>query len=115
MDTNTPSLDDLRRRIDEIDDGLHDLLIKRAEIVEAVAARKQLDSAPALRPGREAKILRCLLGRHSGHFPTAALVRMWRELFAASLGLQTNFAVAVYVGQGGNGYWDLARDHFGSH
>src|SRR6185437_15050923 len=115
MDMSNPNLDDLRRRIDEIDDRLHDLLMQRTEVVEAVAASKRLDEAPALRPGREAAIVRRLVARHAGHFPPGALVRMWREMFSAMVGLQTGFAVAVYVGEAGNGYWDLARDHFGSH
>jgi len=45
----------------------------------------------------------------------AALVRMWREMLAATVGMQSNFAVAVYAPDAATGYWDLARDHFGSH
>jgi chorismate mutase-like protein len=111
----SPSLDDLRRSIDEIDDQLHDLLMKRMELVGTVAAHKRRNGTPALRPGREAVILRRLARRHKGAFPIAAIVRIWREMLAATVGMQTNFAVAAYAPEGGNGYWDLARDHFGSH
>jgi chorismate mutase / prephenate dehydratase len=38
---------------------------------------------------------------------------MWRELLSATVGLQTRFAVAVYAPER-SGYWDIARDHFGS-
>src|SRR6185312_4896735 len=95
MSDSTSSLDDLRRRIDEIDDQVHDLLMQRTRIVEAVAAAKKGNSIPALRPGREAVILRRLAGRHNGPFPRSALVRMWREMLAATVGMQTKFAVAV--------------------
>jgi chorismate mutase len=108
-------LDDLRRQIDAIDDQVHDLLMRRTEIVEAIAAQKKDGNVPALRPGREAIILRRLAGRHAGRFPRPALVRMWREMLSATVGMQTKFAVAVYAPEDAAGYWDLARDHFGSH
>ena len=39
---------------------------------------------------------------------------MWRELLSATLRLQGPFAVAVFAPDASSGYWDLARDHFGS-
>ncbi|MBV9863390.1 MAG: chorismate mutase [Alphaproteobacteria bacterium] len=115
MASSPPDLDDLRRRIDEIDDKLQDLLIERVEVVSAVAARKRNGSAPAHQPAREAEILRRLVARQRGPFPTAILVRMWREMLAATVRLQGPFAVAVYAPPEAQGYWDLARDHYGSH
>lgn len=114
MPDSPTRLDDLRRQIDEIDDRLHDLVMRRTEIVEAISQEKRNGNLPALRPGREALILRRLLAHHSGNFPAAALVRMWREMLSATVGLQTKFAVAVYCPDATSGYWDLARDHFGS-
>jgi chorismate mutase/prephenate dehydratase len=115
MATSKTTLDELRRRLDGIDDQVHDLLMKRAEIVQQVATTKRGTNTPALRPGREAMILRRLAGRHAGAFPFPSLVRMWREMLAATVAMQAKFAVAVYLPEDGNGYWDLARDHFGSH
>jgi chorismate mutase/prephenate dehydratase len=109
-------LEGLRRRIDEIDDRLQDLLIERLEIVASVAAHKRGKGAiPAHQPAREAEIIRRLVRRDKGAFPTATLVRMWRELLAATVQLQSSFAVAVYAPPQVPGYWDLARDHYGSH
>jgi chorismate mutase / prephenate dehydratase len=110
-------LDDLRRQIDGIDDALHDLLIRRAEIAERIGRLKS-ESAGAtpvvfLRPGREAIVLRRLVARHKGALPKAALVRLWRELVSALLRLQGPFAVAVQGASHGPGCWELARDHFG--
>jgi chorismate mutase / prephenate dehydratase len=111
----TPSdLAELRRRLDEIDDRLHDLLIERGEIISMVAASKRDGKLPAFQPGREAEIIRRLVGRHQGDFPVATLVRMWRELLAATVRLQSPFAVAVFAPIEAQGYWDLARDHYGS-
>jgi chorismate mutase / prephenate dehydratase len=115
MTNSKTTLDELRRRLDGIDDQVHDLLMRRAEIVQEVSAEKKGNNVPALRPGREAVILRRLAKRHTGSFPLPSLVRMWREMLAATVAMQTNFAVAVYLPEDSSGYWDLARDHFGSH
>jgi len=111
----TPSdLAELRRRLDEIDNKLHDLLIKRADVVAMVAASKKDSDLPAFQPGREAQIIRRLVGRHHGDFPVATLVRMWREMLAATVRLQSPFAVAVFAPIESQGFWDLARDQYGS-
>jgi chorismate mutase / prephenate dehydratase len=106
------SLDDLRARIDAIDQQLHDLIMQRAELMEGVAEAKRSGSLPMLRPGREAQVMRRLVARHQGRFPVASLVRIWRELVCGALVIQGEFAVAVYAPENDGGYWDLARDHF---
>ena len=111
----TPSdLKGLRRRLDEIDDKLQDLLIDRAQIVSLVAASKKDGNKPAFQPAREAEIIRRLVGRHRGAFPVATLIRMWREMLAATVRLQSPFSVAVFAPADRPGFWDLARDHYGS-
>jgi len=114
MPATPPDLAELRRRLDEIDDKLHDLLIERAQIISMVAASKRDDDLAAFQPGREAQIIRRLVDRHHGDFPVATLVRMWREMLAATVRLQSPFAVAVYAPVESQGFWDLARDHYGS-
>jgi chorismate mutase len=111
-------LDQLRRQIDEIDDALHDLLLKRMQVVDGIAKAKvsaggDPGKALAMRPGREAVVMRRLLGRHKGRFPAAALIRMWREMMGAVTGMQGPFAIAVCVPDEQRGFWDMARDHFG--
>ncbi len=108
-------LQDLRRRLDAIDDRVQDLLIERAEIVSIVAAGKSSGNLAYYQPAREAEIIRRLVARHRGPLPTASLVRIWREMLAAAVGLETEFAVAVYGPADAPGFWDLARDHYGSH
>ena len=110
-----PDLAELRLRLDEIDDRLQDLLIERAGIVSVVAASKREGNHAAFQPGREAQIIRRLVDRHRGEFPVATLVRMWREMLAATVRLQSPFAVAVFAPVELQGFWDLARDHYGSH
>jgi chorismate mutase/prephenate dehydratase len=112
MTSENASLEQIRREIDQIDDSLHDLLMRRTVLVEQVAVIKAA-SGVALRPGREASILRRLDDRHQGSFPRPALVRIWREIMGALVGLQKPFSVAVSQSERGSGYLELARDHFG--
>ena len=68
-----PTLDALRVEIDKIDGKLHALLRARAEVVSHVAAAKAAASggapSPAFRPGREASMMRRLIGNHKGPVP----------------------------------------------
>lgn len=115
MTAPSKAINKLRRKIDAIDDAMHDLLMRRVEIVEQVGALK--DGVPGelyVRPEREAKILRRLVKRHKGRFPAAVVARMWRELLASMTSLQGPFSVAVYAPEKSVGFWDLARDHYGS-
>jgi chorismate mutase len=116
MAESPSDLAQLRRRIDEIDDRLQDLLIERLDIIAGVAAYKRdRRGVAAHQPAREAEIIRRLIARNRGAFPPATLVRMWRELLGATVRLQDAVAVAVYAPPEASGYWDIARDHYGSH
>jgi len=106
------SLEALRAEVDRIDHAIHDLLMERADVVARVGGAKE-GQGGALRPGREAQVLRSLVERHAGRFPKAAVVRIWREIMSASVWLQGPFAVAVYEPRGEPGYWDLARAQYG--
>ena len=116
MGQDKRNLGDLRREIDGIDDALHDLLIRRAEASRAIARVKQdaADGSPAIRPARGAVILRRLLARHRGNLPPKVVIRIWREIIAASLHVQAKFQLHVYAGDNQAVYYDLARAYFGS-
>lgn len=112
MDAGKPSLDDLRREIDDIDAALHDLLMRRTELVQRIGAAKG-DNAVYVRPAREAQVLRRLVARHRGAFPKAVVVHIWRSIFSVFAGLQGPLAVAVHTPDDGPDLRALARDHFG--
>src|SRR5215469_14272738 len=103
MQDEKGTLKGLREEIDRIDDGLHDLLMRRAEVSHAIAKVKQPVAGPngspipALRPAREAAILRRILARHKGDLPPRVLARVWREIIAASLRVQNKFHLHVYA------------------
>lgn len=129
MSSAETPISDLRREIDEVDTALHDLIMRRSELAARIGALKnggaaplgeagaplRVDAASFIRPGREASILRRLVARHHGPLQAAVVVNIWRELMSALLRLQAPFSVAVYAPEQWPGYWDLARDHFGSH
>jgi chorismate mutase/prephenate dehydratase len=93
------TLDELRQAIDRIDDGVHDLLMERAQRVQQVGALKERGAGDIsfYRPEREAHIHRRLEARHRGPLPVAALHRIYREIISASLNLERKLAV-VYLG-----------------
>ncbi|CAM9092176.1 unnamed protein product [Phaeothamnion confervicola] len=107
-----------RAEIDQIDDAAQDLILRRMEIVQKIAQAKAAANPDepvfAMRPGREAAILRRLMARHSGNLPAAAIGRMWRELISAASGMQGPFEVAIFGSDDTVGFWDVARTHFGS-
>lgn len=117
MSDHIPSLADLRREIDVLDDQIQDLLRRRAEAVQRVAATKRAQGGADgvfLRPGREAQILRRLLERHRSGLPPAALLRIWREMISALYDLQAPVKIAVHAPNKSAARWDLARDFYGS-
>lgn len=107
-------LESLRNKIDDLDDAIHDLLIRRAAVVAEVATAKPKGGRLAFRPGREAAILRRLLARHHGGLPPNAIVRIWRELFAATTSMQGSFVVAVGDTERSADLSQVAREHFGA-
>lgn len=108
----------LRAEIDGIDTEIHDLLMRRTRVVSDIAAAKKAEAgngAPALamRPGREAAILRRLAERHEGPLPVGVVCGLWRAIITAKVSLQGPFEVIVAGGDKILPLWDLARAHFG--
>jgi chorismate mutase len=103
----------LRQQIDVIDGELHAMIRRRADLVDRISAAKP-PGGLALRPGREAQVMRQRLATHQGPFPSTALYRMWREMMCAFTLMQTpDLKIAICRPADQPGYWDLARDHFG--
>ena len=110
---DSPDLDVLRQEIDVIDGELHSLICRRAALVDRISSAKP-PGGLALRPGREAQVMRKRLTKHQGPFPASAIYRMWREMMCAFTLMQTpDLKVAICRPADQPGFWDLARDHFG--
>jgi chorismate mutase len=113
MSSPNPSLDLLRQEIDAIDIAIHDLIVKRGTIVEDIRKIKK-HAGPALRPGREAAIMRGLAAKHQGPFPLPALVCLWREMMGGFTHMQQPFSAAVYAPADNDAWLRIARDQYGS-
>lgn len=105
------TLDEIRQKIDTIDNQLHDLLMERADLVSGVAQAKKEKGLQIVQPAREARMVRRLLSRHEGPLPKATIIRIWRELVGSVALLQTGLSVVVSDSCSG---WDAAKDYFGS-
>jgi len=110
----TPSLADLRREIDRIDEAMHALLIERGQIIdELIAVKKSEESGSAFRPAREADMMRRLVQRHHGNLPLDTVESIWRVIISTFTYVQAPFSVHADLSAGDALMRDSARFHFG--
>ena len=83
-----PDLASLRRRIDELDRQIVDLLNQRAEVVIAVGKTKQADGTPIYAPDREQAVLERLEKLNNGPLLPKTLQAIYRELMSGSFALE---------------------------
>jgi chorismate mutase len=112
--SETPSLADLRREIDRIDETMHALLMQRGEIIDRLISVKQTqESGSAFRPAREAEMMRRLVDRHNGILPLDTAESIWRVIIATFTYVQAPFSVHADLSAGDAAMRDSARFHFG--
>ncbi len=111
----TPSLGDLRKEIDRIDEAMHQLLIERSEIIDRLIAVKRSQDAgsSAFRPAREAEMMRRLVKRHKGILPLDTVESIWRVIISTFTYVQAPFSVHADLSTGDALMRDSARFHFG--
>jgi chorismate mutase len=108
------SLADLRRDIDRIDEAMHELLLKRGEIIDTlIAVKKTEETGSAFRPAREAEMMRRLVKRHRGNLPLDTAESIWRVIISTFTYVQAPFAVHADLSAGDALMRDSARFHFG--
>ena len=89
-------LQNIRNKIDIIDNKIHDLLIERAEIVEKVVEEKRKYKEANLvvyRPSREHEILVRIIQRHKGNLPEKSLINIWRNLISSYINMQAELTL----------------------
>ena len=110
----TPSLADLRREIDCIDETMHALLIERGQIIdELIAVKKSQETGSAFRPAREADMMRRLVERHHGSLPLDTVESIWRVIISTFTYVQAPFSVHADLSAGDALMRASARFHFG--
>jgi chorismate mutase len=112
--SDTPSLADLRREIDRIDETMHGLLIERSEIINRlIKVKKTQEKGSAFRPAREADMMRRLVDRHQGILPLDTVESIWRVIIATFTYVQSPFSVHADLSAGAAQMRDSTRFHFG--
>jgi chorismate mutase len=112
--TDTPSLGELRKEIDRIDEAMHRLLMERGEIIDRLIATKETqESGSAFRPAREAEMMRRLVQRHKGILPLDTAESIWRVIIATFTHVQAPFSLHADLSTGDALMRDSARFHFG--
>src|SRR3974390_2830923 len=111
---DAPTLDDLRKEIDRIDEAMHQLLMERGEIIDRlIAVKKSQETGSAFRPIREAEMMRRLVKRHKGILPLDTAESIWRVIIATFTYVQAPFSVHADLSAGDALMRDSARFHFG--
>src|SRR5215472_7787060 len=109
-----PSLPDLRREIDRIDEAMHRLLMERGEIIDRlIKVKHTAETGSAFRPAREADMMRRLVERHHGILPLDTAESIWRVIIATFTYVQAPFRVHADLSAGDAAMRDSARFHFG--
>ncbi|MDH3583272.1 MAG: prephenate dehydratase [Phycisphaerae bacterium] len=107
------SLDDLRRRIDRLDEQIVRMLNERAEVVVEIGRLKQDGQTPIYAPDREQRVLQRIREHNHGPLPDACLEGMWRELMSGSFALERPLRIG-YLGPPGSFSHLAATRQFGS-
>jgi chorismate mutase len=111
---DTPTLTELRKDIDRIDESMHRLLMERGDIIDRlIASKKTQESGSAFRPAREADMMRRLVQRHTGILPLDTAESIWRVIIATFTHVQAPFSVHADLSAGDAAMRDSARFHFG--
>src|ERR1700758_3749605 len=109
-----PSLAELRKEIDAIDEGMHRLLLQRGDIIDRlIRVKKTQEVGSAFRPAREAEMMRRLVQRHRGNLPLDTAESIWRVIIATFTYVQSPFSVHADLSAGDALMRDSARFHFG--
>ena len=113
MSDDPQRLQDLRKRIDALDEGIQDLITQRARCAQEIAAIKhQAGSENFYRPEREAHVLRHVIERNHGPLAGEEMARLFREIMSACLALESPMTV-VFLGPEGTFTQTAALKHFG--
>lgn len=107
------SIDDLRRRIDRIDDQLVALLNRRARYAMQVGRHKRRRRHATFAPDREKQVYHRVLSRNGGPLRPEGLRSIFREIMSSCLALEEPLRIA-FLGPAGTYTQQAARYQFGS-
>jgi chorismate mutase / prephenate dehydratase len=107
-------LEDVRARIDSVDEKIHTLISERAQLAQLVGISKTRDGRTVdfYRPEREAQVLRMARERNKGPLRDEEVLRLFREIMSACLAQQEPLKVA-FLGPEGTHTQTAVYSHFG--
>lgn len=103
----------LRKRIDELDRQIIDLLNQRANVVIEIGKIKRDGASPVYAPDREQQVLEQVRSYNKGPLPDSCVTAVWRELMSGSFALERPLRVG-YLGPPGSFSHLAAKRKFGS-
>ena len=106
------ALEELRKRIDELDEKIVEMLNERARIVVEVGKLKNKTGKPIYAPDREKEIFARIAKLNKGPLPDRCLVAIWRELMSGSFALERPLRIG-YLGPDGSFSHTAATLKFG--
>jgi len=105
-------LDELRDRIDELDQQILRLLLQRARTAQEIGREKAGDGRPAYSPEREGQLLNHLLSGDLSPLEAGSVANVFREIISACRALQMPLKIA-YLGPEHTFTHNAAQKHFG--
>ena len=106
-------LDDLRTKIDEVDERIVRLLDDRACLARRIGEIKLQRGLDAYAPARERKVLDRVGALSRGDFPKGGLEAVFREIISSSISLEARLKVA-FLGPESTFTHEAARRSFGA-
>ena len=113
MGCDPSGLEAKRKRIDELDRKIVDLLNARAKVVVEIGRIKIGDQAPIYAPDREQTVLEQVRRHNRGPLPDSCVEAVWRELMSGSFALERPLRIG-YLGPAGSFSPLAARLKFGA-
>ncbi len=95
------TLDELRLRIDHVDNQILALLEERAQVACAIADVKRANDAPHFHdPERERRVIERLFAKGAGRFPRDSIRAVFREVMSACLSIEEGLRVSFLGPEG---------------
>lgn len=107
-------LEEIRRRIDALDEKIQECITERARLAQEVGMTKTANNETAdfYRPEREVEVLRSVVARNDGPLRDTEMVRLFREIMSACLAQQEPLKIG-YLGPEGTFTQGAVFKHFG--
>lgn len=106
------AIEDLRKRIDQIDNELVKLINERAQVVVEIGKEKNKTGGQVYAPDREKEVFEKIKAANQGPLPDRTMLAIWRELMSGSFALERPLRIG-YLGPEGSFSHNAAMLKFG--